>query len=480
MAVRYPFNDESLFGKLKYLAVSEPESVKKLYQHYESTVDLTLHGFRLTEIYAEDEIPKLLNAIQRKFGWKISDPDFINSVLSHPSSTGYSRVGSLSPTPFTTGGFQGETTQVKDLRREIERIDITFYKFLPSLIGLTFDVYLHKDARAEHKNHFLDRSPNGEIIIKSYYPSLHFFSFLGPTYVPASFSKTSTWINSLLVDTTRVIADLFGGLLSANQSNARKLPTIEIYIAQPEITQEKKWLDKNRHFLHAFGADPFNTFVGSGILFCWGDRSMRNNEIGNHKIILSPQLFFKKIKYVNRNQITPEYTHLFFASNLNDWAPFLCSIYLIEYLESAISWFKKEISRTANRIPGFGIQSRVKVLARFQKSYFLFRQFEKESEKFLSAKPTFSSMSNLAYVDVLNRLKTRRTIYQYFDEIIKWNKELLMPNFSILETFYSDYLSLVNSSVTNRLAQIAILIALFTLIFSLLSENNPLWRILIR
>ena len=480
IANKYPKEDESLLGKLRYLATSEPEVARKLSKHYESNTQLTLLGFRMTEIYTEDEIPKLLTTIQKRFGKGLRDPSFVERITTDWPTTGYTRIGSMSRASFGPRGNLSETIKVKRLREEIERVDISFYKFLPSMVGLGYDIYLTKEAQEKHKSLLQDKSLGEEILLKSYYPSIQFFSFSGISGIPASFRKASSWVDSILSDTTHLIVDLFGGLLSSkNSGGTEKLPAIEVYVANPEITHERKWLEENRGFLYEFGIDTFNIFRGPGILFCWGDKNFRSNVIENHKIILSPRLFFKKAKHVSKNQITPEYTHLYLWSNLSDWFPFLGSIYLINHLRSSMNWFRKEISKTANKIPGFGIQLQVKVLARFQKSHYLFRQFEKESGTFLTEKrATFSAESDLSYLNILKLKKAKRSIYAHFASVINWQREIMLPHFSILETFYSDYVRLINSNVTNRLSQIAIFIALFTLIVSFISGNSPFWRAL--
>jgi hypothetical protein len=440
------------------------DALKKIEAKYlESDVSkFELVGVRIIELFTQDELSRLKEIVQRVFLQDNFERNVAEIFSSDWQSTGFSRIGTIAHSARKI--LSGRASfGLSTLPSEISHIDVTYYRFLPSMAGIAYDIYFSKEGIEKHFELMLKQSiaPKATLLT-SYFPFLKIFGFSGSGYSPGAHRKAPVWLETIVGKTHKILAGIFG----STSSRSNSIPTIEVYSLDQTIGDIRVWLEHNYRFLHDFDIDPRSVYGNDSMLFCWGEKRYRSSGRKNNRVILFP----KELMKTSAGKGKPSAFTLFHQlwGHLGDWFPYLASFYLLDLINLTLENFRTEILEKMDKRSRFKIIDHASLLQKFQKDYYLLQILKQGAELTILENPNgvYSDESNLPYLSLSKSPRKEKKLLERLAEMIKeYNNQLITRN-SLLENWYSAYLTTLNTSETYRLSRIAILISIIALLWS--------------
>ena len=282
LAETLPRFGRGFIGNLQSIRQHQRERAEKLYVETRapSGADATYLGFRLLELFPAEECPKLVSGLRRLFPTTPYGRDQIDRFGTRVPDLfhgGWSNIGTLCREKPWLSTLQARI--VPELPEEVQRVDISVHKVLPSAVVVALDVHLSDTATTELRR----------LHDRRYLPATRFHSWRpwrkhgwGRSESPAEWAMQDAiieWQTQLHSGVESVVAPYLNGFFRRSEGGAGRLPCIDIF----SVTGVPDGLEDTPKRLHGVWrwmkslmlqqqTSQFQSYFRHDLLFSWAVR----------------------------------------------------------------------------------------------------------------------------------------------------------------------------------------------------------------
>ncbi len=417
--------------------------------------------FRLIEIFHVEEFDNFQNGLIRLLPGLQDDfynrnfPTEFRHFTESISGGGYKKLGFICREGKRTAFFHEPFCEMRDLPPEVDHINISIHKTLPSVIEITLDVHLTHEATKHllqlQEKHYLSR-----IRFRSLFPRK--MKGYSEEYIGSIITQQIlAWINNLRINVELCIRPYIKGyFMRQTTGKIPCLPAIEVY-GMKGLPEGEEAIDTlrndSRGWLNSLGFEFYRDIYGDGkSLFVWSHTNTTNNCTAHRLVVL----WESYLKTVESKHYDGEISAIVHNTKYVLDAILLC-ITVIEFLRTA----QRNIEKL--RMAVFGSMkhrpfSRYK-LNRYiklnnvikQESMILERTSMEFNERINRIHYEMKTVEDMKIIKKNPNVNEDKNLKDVSIEIVKFDIDRLKKSLSLVTNSFSEYLTARNMEVMYRL-----------------------------
>lgn len=450
----FPESDRKIVNYLKTWRNHQYERAKRSYEKSRppKNNELEFVAFRLFELYNIEEIDVLDKDIRRLLPYVGKDEKFRENMNKLRCNTGMFNWYSLGYISKNIGshliGFQNR--RIMELPQEVSIILIGLYKILPSIIIVTFDVILDKNATEKliqmQSYHYKPKLTFGNILPWK----IHRGSLKSEDANSIRKKRVSEWMYNLENKIEKHLSFFINGYFLRNNKNGiPSLPAIEIFSMKgiPENDDKIwKWIHQADWWLHSFGFDFYSNFYDQGDMLFIPALTGSKEKSQHYRLIIRDK---SAENYIEENHRL-KFEMIELLSNL---IPCISIVEFLKDISGSIGELKYNTFNIVNNKFKFKntLSNCIKQNINLNKKNALLNRLQVEFDEYewsikLDLKG-FESFKNVKYTpnEKQSNLKT------FILDSIEYRLERIKSNFEYIEDSLSKYLSVKNIESSNRM-----------------------------
>lgn len=443
-----------------------------------SGVDVTYVGFRLFELFPAEEHDRLGSGLRKLFPTRQYGSDEIDrftSTVGEMFNGGWSNIGVLVRDRSLIWGLQNRL--LPELPEEIQSVEVSVHKILPSAIVAVFDVTLTKTAtktlKALHEQHYLP-----EIWFHKWLPwRKHSWARSESRAEWAMKDAILEWESRLHFAVEQIVTSYLSGFF--RRSVNRKLPSIDIFAVSGVVTTENmemalpksvtSWMES---FVLLPRAWSLETCVGDNLVFAWKEDADERPGV--------PYRFVETY-----SQLPQEKDDQYFArrERLDALLPYLCFIEAISSVQVQLEALRILVYRTLTRTGFFRrrLRREIRLNDRIQKEAMFIGRLALELE---DAKPWMKHEAGVlqnVFRQYVETGQAKLSLPNMLESILNFHFDRVKKHLEFVAKMFTEYVSRRNLAVMYRLQRQVLflaIIAAFPVILAVIENWRQLWCIL--
>lgn len=440
--------------------------------------ELDFVGFRMIEIVHYEDFAQVKAGILRLF------PDLNNSPRMDSFEQSFQRFSES----ISWGGWMNlgmiyrdqkplsstPSCKIIELPPEVDVIIVGLYKSLPSLLTISFDVRLSKDATMKLRK-LQEEMYLGEVRITAFNIKYGFLGLSLTSPDNAMQKRILKWQEGLRGDVEKCVRKFVSGYFAVHNSGVTKLPTIEVYVLKgttEKFTDFSSWAKAAWHWWSSQGFNFYSRPFSDGkILFNWSDRETEESSHA-HRIIVIWETYQKEhergLGEPGRNSIMYQLSMGFLHSITTPFA-------VHEYLRNSISRTEKLRSviysaLNPNRLFWNSLSHKIQLYSKVQdeKNILTRMVFEFEHQKqFLRGE--LKETNDLIALDIhSNAANLDNNFETGIFSRIGYLQKLVVDHINFIDKTFSTHIEFENIGALYKLQWITLLLTMVALIASII------------
>jgi len=434
--------------------------------------------FRLIEIFHIEEFDKLLEGLMRLFPGLQDDcrkrdfsSDFRN-LAETIAGGGTHRLGCIYRDLRGRFFFSGPRCEIRDLPPEVSYIAVTLHKVLASVMFVTLDVHLTREATesllALQERHYLPRTR-----LVSLAPWKTTRGYSQESVEMARTGEIFGWIDNLRSRVEKCIKPFFDGYFTQQNSTEPRLPAIEVYGLKglPEGEEAfQKWSEEAWGWCESLGFHFHYDACSDGrALFTWS----YNGSVLRHKgyrLVVFWKPYLESLK--SRPSEAEERDAVMHYTGYTLDAILPC-ITVIEFLISGrrnIERLRQDVfgSMRIRNLPRHTLNKYIKLNNIIKRESMLLDRITMEFEQQTRLiRYEMTPVEDMKEIKATSDGKQGGNLKDIMIESVKFNIELLKKPLSLITTSFAEYLAARNMEVMYRLQRsifwLTIIVAIATI-----------------
>ena len=454
--------------------------------------ELELLSIRMFEIYQFEQFESLRKGLIRLFPNKgaLNNIESINNYFMHHGNSitggGWMYVGFISG-KNKIFGKAGPYKNLPNLPDTIDYIDLHLHKYFPSILVITFDVYLNNSISKQ-----IDELQKAkywpESNIESIYLAENFFGISSNYQMGNGKKEILKCLIEIRREIEREIRPYIDGIFLEKSNEIVKLPAIEIYGLKGCFKSHKNfisWANDARGWWESFGFSFYDGFFrNEKILFNWDFTQSKDDIVRTNRVIVFWERYISdvNIKMYGNNE------KLAISHNFKDFLDcILAPFAIIEILNLEIKNIEnfREIifpQMKRKKIGNPNISKLVKSKNELQQDIGnierLFLEFD-QTKDFIERKFKKYETGKMNY-ECIN-IKENKEEYDFEKHTYKridYLKGTVLSQIKLINESFQRYVELMNLDAVYRLQKNTLWLSVIAIILSLLNNDQIFAKIL--
>ncbi len=435
--------------------------------------------FRLFEVFPiedfeklEKELLKLFPSLSASTTYQGFRSDF-NRRSTRLQGSEWCHIGVIYPKKNDGEIPLGIYGELKKLPEEVVSIEVQLFHLLPSLIAISFDVFLTQEASLQLSNNQA----------KEYEPAIAFKNLMPWKVGKAGYHFTSPssereraisqWFDTLRLNVEKALEPyLSGHFLRKRRKNKSKLPAVEVFSLKYlpcDEPQREQWLKDANQWLKSMGIEIYRAFQGESFSYLSSSEIPLQEELNwQHRLIVHWDSF---VQTLDADETTDSKNVIIGRIREEFLYALSVRIIILEYLKDIqrqIEILRKTVFRN------MGVSRKLKKHLRLNhtllKTSLLLERTTLELKT--QRKLIYADAQPLSALREMNRFQPNTdpnaNLYNATVNAVKYQAKLLASYLVNLKSNFNDFVSQQNIRITYRLQLIVIGLTIFAIIVSIL------------
>jgi hypothetical protein len=422
-----------------------------------SGIDVTYVGFRLFELFPAEEHDKLSTGLRRLFPTRqygFDEIDRFTSTAGEMFNGGWSNIGVLVRDRSLIWSLQNRL--LPELPEEIQSVEVSVHKILPSAIVAVFDVTLTQTAtktlKTLHEQHYLP-----EVWFHKWFPwRKHSWARSESRAERAMKDAILEWESSLHFAVEQIVTSYLSGFF--RRAVNRRLPLIDIFAVSGVVATEDtetalpksvaSWMESLVLLPRAWSLE---TCVGDNLIFAWKEDADERPCVPYRLVETYAQLPQEKgDQYFTRR------------GRLDALLPYLCFIEAISSVQVQLEALRILVYRTLTRTGFFRrrLRREIRLNDRIQKEAMFIGRLTLELE---DAKPWIKHETRIlqnVFRQYVEPGQAKFSLPDMLEGMLNFRFDRVKKHLAFVAKMFTEYVSRRNLAVMYRLQRQVLFLAI--------------------